>query len=175
VGTKWQKFDLDLSDYSPEEREAIGTEIIDRIVKRTKSGVDKRGVDFAEYSKAYEQSIEFKAAGKSGSVDLTLTGDMLDSIRILANEDGKLTIGFENGSTENGKADGNIRGTYGQQKQVGPKRDFLGISKAELSDILEKYPLNEEAGHRALQVLTIRDAADKLTRGFKFTLDDLED
>ncbi len=164
MGTEWQKFELDLSDYGDAEREAIAIEVIDRIVKRTKGGKDKNGRPFAPYSQEYRHSLAFKNAGKSETPDLTLSGDMLDSIQLLSNSDGKVEIGFE---------DGNIRGTFGHSSPVGPKRDFLGISSKELSSILKKYPLDERTGHRALQVLTTRDAAVTLTG--TITFDDLGD
>lgn len=174
MGTKWQKFELDLSDYDATEREAIAVEVIDQIVKRTQNGKDKNGSSFARYSKDYKNSLNFKNAGKSGTVDLTLSGDMLDSIAILSNRGGKVVIGFEKGSTENGKADGNIRGTYGQDHRVGPKRDFLGITEGELEKILSKYPADsEKAQKRAVKLLTTRDVADRLSGAVN--VDDLED
>ena len=174
MSTRHQKFEIDLSDYSKEEREAIAIEVIERIVKRTKAGKDKDGEAFAKYSKAYKDSLNFKNAGKSSSVDLTLSGDMLDSISILSNRGGKVVIGFEKDSEENGKADGNIRGTYGQEKRVGPKRDFLGISENELDAILSKYPPDTaKSERRAVKVLTTRDVPDRLSGSVN--VDDLED
>lgn len=170
--TKHQKFDLDLSDYSPVEREAIALEVIDKIIKRTKSGKDKNGRAFEKYSKAYKESLAFKIAGKGSTPDLTLSGDMLDSIKILKNAP-KTVIGFKNGSVENGKADGNIRGTYGKEKTVGPKREFLGISERELNSILSKYPKDSDRSvERAYKRILDEKAADKLSGRVK--LQDLE-
>lgn len=179
MGTKWQKFELDLSDYDAFEREAIAVEVIDQIVKRTQNGKDKNGSAFAKYSKDYKNSLNFRNAGKSSSVDLTLSGDMLDSIAILSNRGGKVVIGFEKGSDENGKADGNIRGTFGQDRKVGPKRDFLGISEGELDKILKRYPLDDtkrasdRLEKRVTEVLTSKNAADRLSGAIN--VDDLED
>lgn len=162
--TKHQKFRLNLTGYSPEEREAIAVEVIDKIIKRTKKGLDKDGQPFAGYSKAYKDSLNFKIAGKSSKVDLTLSGDMLDSIKILQNQGRSVEIGFENGSVENGKADGNIRGTYGKPSPVGPARPFLGITDKELKSILSKYPpKSEKSLNRANTVLSRESAADKLS------------
>lgn len=164
MATKHQKFQLNLSGYSAAEREAIALEVIDKITKRTLQGKDKNGEAFAKYSKAYTDSINFKIAGKSKSqVNLKLSGDMLDSIKILKNST-KVEIGFEKGSTENGKADGNIRGTYGQSSPVGPERDFLGISDRELQLILRKYPRDtERAKERARARLLEEETADRLS------------
>ena len=164
MATKHQKFELSLKGYTEAEREAIAIEVIDQIVKRTKSGKDKNGDAFAKYSKSYKDSQNFKIAGKGSSVDLTLSGDMLDSIQVLANRSAKVVIGFENGTTENGKADGNIRGTYGQSSPVGPARDFLGISESELKRILSKYPKGtRESEIRAQKRLEIEKKAKEKT------------
>lgn len=174
MSTQHQKIQIDLKGYSTEEREAIAIRVIDQIVKRTKDGRDKNGKAFAGYSKDYKNSAAFKTAGKSSTVDLTLSGDMLDSIQILKNASGKVEIGFERGSTENGKADGNIRGTYGQDKKVGPAREFLGISSRELRDILSDFPQGEEESlAEARKVLKSVDDADKLSG--KVNLEDLDE
>lgn len=162
--TKHQKFRLNLTGYSLEEREAIAVEVIDKIIKRTKQGLDKNGQPFEGYSKAYKDSLNFKIAGKSSKVDLTLSGDMLDSIKILNNAGRSVEIGFEEGSEENGKADGNIRGTYGKPRPVGPPRPFLGISDKELKAILNKYPpKTERSRNRTESVLTREEASARLS------------
>lgn len=176
MGAKHQKFTVDLSGYSPAEREAIAGDIIRQIQKRTKQGVDKNGDRFPAYTRAYKNSQGFKIAGKGSKVDLVLSGDMLDSIEILRNAP-KVEIGFERGSTENAKADGNIRGTYGQQSPIdGGKyaRDFLGLTKAELKSILSKYPRGtKEARERAERENSKSRAASQRARGVE--TEDLED
>jgi len=85
-------------------------------------------------------SLDFKAAGKSRSVDLTLSGDMLAAIELLGHKKGQITVGYENGTDENARAEGNQLGTYGQ-KSPNPKkaRAFLGIAKEDLEKILRSY------------------------------------
>jgi hypothetical protein len=162
MATKHQKFEVDLPGYTPEEREAIALEIIDRVVKRSKSGKDKDGNAFPKYTPGYENSLNFKIGGKSSKVDLTLSGDMLGAIEVLKVAK-KVQIGFQNGTTENAKADGNIRGTYGQSSPIkGGKyaRDFLGITPAELDAILRRYPKGTEtAANRAAKKLAIEERA----------------
>lgn len=102
--------------------------MIERIVERTDQGRDKEGKAFAKYSKDYINSLDFKVAGKGKTPNLQLSGDMLASIKLLDSTRNWIEIGFEKGTEENGKADGNIRGTYGQSSPVGPARDFLGIT-----------------------------------------------
>jgi len=142
MGAKWQRVRIDIPDgYSPLEREAIGQEIVDFIRDRVQNrNLDKKNRELAAYSDAYARSLDFKIAGKSkNDVNLTLSGDMLGALTVLSQKKGSILIGWENGTPENAKADGNIRGTYGQSKQVGPKRDILGLTKEDLAQILDKF------------------------------------
>lgn len=153
MSTKWQRIDIPISKkYSPIEREAIATEIINFIRKRTQDdNLDKNNRKFASYSKAYTKSLDFKIARKSkGNINLTLSGDMLGALQVLGDKSGSIRIGFENGSQENARADGNIRGTYGQKSQTAPKRDFLGLTRADLASILQRFPAGtKESRERA--------------------------
>jgi len=143
---KWQRVKIEIpDDYGPLERQAIATEVLDFIRTRTQTkGLDKRNRSLPGYSDAYKNSLDFKIAGKSKSkVDLTLSGDMLGAMDLLSHRPGEITVGFENGSDENARADGNIRGTYGKSKPVAPARDFLGIAPGDLKKILNKYPVDK--------------------------------
>ena len=140
MATKWQRFNVDLSDYdlTKDEKAEVGDLIVERIVNRTDKGIDADGEKFAKYSKGYIKSLDFQNAGKSkGKVNLQLSGDMLAALKVLKDKGDSLTIGFDKGSVENAKADGNIRGTYGTDK-ANPflSRDFLGISDDELIKIV---------------------------------------
>jgi len=165
MGQRDREFVLDLSEYQPHEREAIALEVIDKIVKRAKSGVDKNGRSFAGYSEAYKKSLNFKIAGKTAKVDLTLSGDMLDSLEIIENYgNGKVKIGYAPGNSEGGKAEGNILGTYGNPSPIGPKRDFLGLPKNEIDAILSKYPPDtKKAETRALKRLLKEGESERLS------------
>jgi len=146
MSAKWQRVAITIPKaYGPQEREAIAIDVIDLITKRTKKGLDKTGDTFPSYSESYKKSLDFKIAKGGGKPNLTLSGDMLSAMELLNHASGKILIGYENGTTENAKADGNIRGTYGQSSPIkGGKyaRDFLGISKKELDAILKKYPID---------------------------------
>lgn len=124
--------------------------MIDRIVTRTQDDhKDKDGRSFPKYSDEYKKSLDFKIAGKSKAVDLTLSGDMLGALTLLKDSPGKIVVGFERGSEENARADGNIRGTYGQDSPDPSKaRDFLGVSKKELKHILSDYTVDETKSRR---------------------------
>lgn len=163
MSAKWQKIDIEIPRHlGPQERQALAIEIIDHIRKRTDKGVDKNGSKFPKYSKSYTESLDFKIAGKSKSkVDLQLSGDMLGALDLLNHQPGKIVIGFERGSDENARADGNIRGTYGKNKADSSKaRDFLGLSKTELATYLRKYPAKDKdaSKKRASTVLNQSDA-----------------
>jgi len=140
MATKWQKIKIDLSGYglSPDQKDEVADLIIERIVNRTDQGKDKDGRRFPGYSKSYKESLDFKVAGKTNKVDLQLSGDMLAALSVLDKTSRSVVIGFERGSEENAKADGNIRGTYGKPTPDPKKaRDFLGISEAELTKIIK--------------------------------------
>jgi len=163
--------------YKPLEREAIAQEIVDFIVERTLKGKDKDNVNFKGYSRSYIKSLDFKIAGKSPSnVNLKLSGDMLASLKVLnTKRAGSVTVGFDASDTENnGKAEGNIKGTYGSLKKTkkdpktglpvpreNKKRDFLGITKNDLDKkILANYPL-EDKKKLLEQALAVVAAAEK--------------
>lgn len=114
------------TELNKNEREKLSDEIINFIIERSQAGYDKEGKKFHPYTKDY---ASFKGVSRA-SVDLTLSSEMLESIKLLQNKKGELTIGFERGASVNGKAEGNIKGTYGQPKPVTKPRDFLGIDEA---------------------------------------------
>lgn len=118
-------------DFTRQERVAISADVIKFMIKRSKSGraVNNRG--FPPYSKGYF---------KRGLVDLTLSDTMLKAMRLLATREGELDIGYVDGTRENGKADGNQRGTYGRRSPIpGKARKFLGITQKDLNVILKKH------------------------------------
>lgn len=171
---KWQRVAITLPKrFGPTERMAIAQEVIDFIVERSKSGKDINGNQFPKYSQSYTKSLDFKIAGKSkGSVDLTLSGDMLNSIKLLSHSNGQLLVGFDRGDSENnGKAEGNQLGTYGKSTPNKKKaRPFLGISKEDLRKILENYP-SETSRTRAEEQLTAAAEAGELVGGVEFDLE----
>lgn len=137
---KHQYIDIPLpKSVSKENRLTIADLIIERIVERTSEGLDKKGNPFPGYSKSYINSLDFQNAGKSaGDINLQLSGDMLAALTILKDGPNKIRIGFEKGSDENARADGNIRGTYGKDRGSKKKaRDFLGIDRDELKSIID--------------------------------------
>lgn len=131
--------------------------------------LDKNNRKFAPYSKSYKGSLDFKIGGKSASnVDLTLSGELLDSLDLISDTSGSLLIGHHKNDTQlNGKAEGNIKGTYGNKSQVTKGRDYLGITKKDLTEILKKYPLKdfEERMKRTQTVLGAISKASEVNDG----------
>lgn len=113
-------------------REAIAQTAIEKIIERTRSGTSLRGTTFKGYSKSYMDSLTFKAHGKSGDVDLTLTGDMLDQLTVTDSTDTKISLGWSDG-TQNAKAYNHNTG------DTLPKREFFGLQQKEISEIRDIY------------------------------------
>lgn len=144
---KWQRIRVEIpKGYSPVERVAIANEIIEHIIDRSKSGYDKDGEPFPKYTKEYIKSKNFQIAGKSkSSVDLELSGEMLNSQELISHKNGSLLIGFDKGNSDlNGKVEGNRIGSYGKEPDSSKARDFLGLEDGALEKILKKYPKETE-------------------------------
>lgn len=169
MANKWTQRTVSISrKYSDEEREAIAFDIVAFLQKRAKSGKGKDGKKFPKYSDAYKKSLAFKIGGKSSKVNLTLSGDMLDSIDHISDNVGEIKIGLEDGDEDEGKAEGNIRGTYGQKKgNRSMARDFLAMSKTEVDRILNRYPIKDEEKRKK----SLSEYASMLT-AFKKKVDD---
>lgn len=121
------------------ERVEIGRKVIDHILYRTRSqSKDKDGNSFPGYTKGYKKSLDFRNANKTGKVTLTLTGDMLDTLDILSHGEGYIDIGYETGSGEADKVEGNVIGSYGRTANASKARDFLGISESALKTIVDE-------------------------------------
>lgn len=168
----WQRFKVKVpKGLSPIQREALAQEVIDFVIKRSKDGKDKNGNSFPspanKYSKTYEGSLDFKIAGKKkGQVDLTLSGEMLQSLSLISHKAGEVLIGYDKSNAElNAKVEGNVLGTYGQSSPIkGKARDFMGIAKKDLESILDKVASKDDAQ----DLLKERQAAGELASGIEF-------
>lgn len=120
--------------------EAVGQYLIDRIVDRTSSGKDVNGKSMPKYSKTYKESLEYKAWGKTGKVNMELSGEMLTSLDILSIKNGKIKIGWNDGENSV-KAYGNITGMEGHPylDGIAPKREFFGVTAAEIKSIAKEF------------------------------------
>lgn len=123
----------------PKERIALSEAIINYIQNRTMDGLDKNLEKFEKYKASY---AAFKGVGIN-DVDLIMSGSMLGDLKLLSHSNGELNIGYEKGSESNGKAEGNIKGTYGQPSPVNKGRDFLGISDEEIDALINNLEIEE--------------------------------
>jgi hypothetical protein len=129
----WMKTTIAIPrNLKPKDREVLGEAVVDYIRMRTLDGLDKNNRKFAKYSQKY---AEAKGVSRD-SVDLFLSGDMLEALKVLSHKSGEITVGFARGDELNGRAEGNIKGTYGQQEKVAPARDFLGIAKKDVAGLV---------------------------------------
>ena len=130
--------DIDLSEllpdrrFSEQEKESIAQRIINKIVENSESGIDRLGRPLPKYSKDYKESDAFTAFGKSNDPNMTLTGDLMGQLDILKIAGNTVRIGWDS-ELENAKAHGNITGQEGKWKK---KRDFFGLTTAELKEII---------------------------------------
>ena len=109
------------------------------IQDRSFRGLDRNNRNFKKYSEEY---AEKKGVG-IGDVDLTLTGEMLDSIELLGTGPDYLRIGYEPGTQVERKAEGNILGSYGRDPDPAKARDFLDISVRDLKAIIDDFKLTD--------------------------------
>ncbi len=107
----------------------------DKMIERLDQG---RGVDgkLHAYSKSYKESLAFIAFGKSNTVNMQLSGDMVNSIQPLDSKGSTLKIGM-NDPEQAAKAYGHITGMKGHPTldgKVSP-RDWFGWKDSELIKI----------------------------------------
>jgi hypothetical protein len=116
--------------YDFDERKAIGNAAVEFIVSRSRSGKGIGGVSFGKYSKNYQRTRDFEIA-KSGEskVNLTLTGDMLDTLSVLdATVAGRIVIGYTDGPESD-------RSVWMEEKGY----SFLGLEEDEINTILSNF------------------------------------
>lgn len=137
---KWTRARIEVPDkLGGKDRELLGEEIVEFIRKRSSQGLDKDNKKFPKYSKEYINSLDFKNAGKKKTpVNLELSGDMLAAMDVISHKKGSILVGFENGTDENDRAEGNITGSYGRDPNPAKARDFLGVKKGDLKDLVKQ-------------------------------------
>lgn len=119
-----QKVTINISrELNAQQRIRFSELAIEKIQTRTRSGLDIEGVRFQQYSASYKDSIDFDIAGKTGTVNLEQTGDMLDSIELLGHGTGFVVLGYEAGTLANDKA------AWAAASDNGASRRFLGLSE----------------------------------------------
>lgn len=131
---KYTRLKIKYPDWLPaSERRDYLEDCITHILERTSDGIGayKRGRGYS-IKKFPEYNEDYASEKGSSHVDLELMGDMLQALDVISVRDGIIGISGE----QEGKAEGNIRGTYGRSKPIpGKARPFLGLSRAELNII----------------------------------------
>lgn len=127
-------------------REVFFQAAYDQMLNRLDDGKDFKGRAMKKYSKQYKDSLAYAAFGKDGTVNLTLTGDMINSVEILEQDESKMTIGFD-GDLNNKKAYAHMTGYKGHKWLDGKveKREFFGWTDAALKEIADQLkPSNRD-------------------------------
>jgi hypothetical protein len=141
-------------------RETLFQVLFDQMIDRLSTG---RGVDnkiMPKYSDAYKNSLAYKAFGKDGTVNLELTGDMINSVNIQKQNSSKMTIGFT-GDVENAKAFAHMTGFEGHPTLDGKvkRRNFFGWTDKEIEAAAEELrpSINEDQVLSDNQILALLD------------------
>lgn len=152
---KQQKFKVDIERYDLDdaERAQLESEILQYVKERTKqgTGAKRRGrgysvYAFPAYSEEYVKSKKFKRAGKRRNpVNLVLDNRMLESMDVLRSNDRAIEYGFQSGTEENAKAEGNQLGSYGRGPNPAKARSFLPLSRSEVDVLVEKVKGDQDA------------------------------
>lgn len=139
----WQRVRIELPpDLGPAAREAIGIALRNRMQERAEQGLGvnasgTRSKKFPDYNPEYEERKR-KSGRSTANVNLIFDGDMMAALNVISDRPGSVLIGFENGSEENAKAEGNITGSYGRSPNPSKARNFLGLPKAEINRIIRE-------------------------------------
>ena len=169
---EWTKRTIKISKkYTATQRKAIAQEVLDYIRDRSADGMGPGNAKWpGKYSKEYKNSLDYKIAGKSGVINQELSGEMLYTMKQLNNKSGEIKYGFNKNMSAAGKAEGNIRGSYGKKRGSKAKaRDFLTLTSDEMKVILNKFPLKDKPKLAAAMLL-----ARKKEEAAKDILEDIE-
>lgn len=161
------------SDYSDDDANTVAEEVLNYLIERTKSGKGSDGKKFPGYSESYKKSLAFHIAGKTNKVDLTLSSEMLESLKILKASNGKVEIGYPKGSDMNGRAEGNIIGSYGGKPNESKARNFLELSAKELRNIIKGLDIIPREIQNEIGK-TAKATAEDIINGFDFNLEEDE-
>ena len=146
MAAKWQRTRIDVPEsLNASERLEFAEEALKFIRARTAKGEGIGGDKFPGYTKEYVESLDFRNANKSKSrINLKLSGDMIAAHDLLSHKKGSVLLGYENGTEENARAEGNRTGSYGKSSPDASKaRDFMGLTSDEIEIVLKLAGLDE--------------------------------
>lgn len=134
-------------------KQEFGNRLVDVILDRTDSGVDKNGRPFKKYSKAYKKSDAFAAYNKTDEVNLELTGAMKSDLSIISVGRSTVTLGFTDSEQEE-KALRHING------DGVPVRDFFGVPDEVQREILEDIIKQHNENDNILETVFLETFAE---------------
>jgi hypothetical protein len=121
----------------------IGLLLRERIVSRTRSGVDAHGSAFRSYSESYGERKRAELGG--GPVNLTVSGNMLNEIQILNADHNSVSLGWTGGGGG---------GAVGKQTFIQRSRATPSAEKAAFNnETREFFDVSEDDEARIVQVL----------------------
>ena len=116
-------------------KKMLASEVVEYIRNRTQKGRGKNGNPWAR-ADARKYS---KGNNKVPPVDLTLTGNMLDAVKLLRTRSDQISIGISINDKDNwNKAKGNILGSYGGKPNPKKARKFMEFGRRDLRLVLDK-------------------------------------
>lgn len=146
-------------------REEIANAVIQKIVDRTQSGKSLSGKAFVKYSPDYLKVR--KSAGLGAEVDLTFSGEMLNSITTVKETSNKIVLGWDD-ETQSAKAYNHNTG------DTLPQREFFGLQEKEKQELRNEFS-DIIAGFDQLNKATTPDAIETATTNLLATLLDSGD
>jgi hypothetical protein len=144
-------------------RETFFQLAFDKMLERLDAGKGVDGKALPKYSKAYKDSLEYAVYGKDGTVNMQLTGGMVQSVEILSQNSKKMKVGFV-GDDENTKAYAHMTGYKGHPVLDGKvkPRNFFGWTDAELKSIARELRV-DNAPNKTISDTVILKLLEKLT------------
>lgn len=124
-------------------KEEIGLALVNTIVDRTRAGKFKTN-EKKSYSEEYKESLPYRVAGKDGTVNMQLTGDMMNSLDVINVDDQKVIVGFMD-DLESKKAHNHNFGI------TVPQREFMYASQKEIAQIRRDFKPRLGPSPRELQ------------------------
>lgn len=119
-------------------RETFFQLAFESLMARLDSGEGVKGGNLPRYSKAYKDSLSYEVFGKDGTVNMQLTGDMVNDISIQKQNSKKMVIGF-NDDLQSKKAFAHMTGFEGHPNLDGKvkPRNWFGWQDKELEAIAQ--------------------------------------
>ncbi len=135
------------TNLTPQMRITLGDKMVDEIVRRTRSGIDKRGRAFVKYNP------EYVAEKGSSKVDLTDTGDSLDELAVLEIGLTYITVGYAMTYPEADQIEGLNIGASGKPGVRGNSkkaRPFIGLPQSTVDLLVAQVRRDFKSGEGQL-------------------------